>query len=68
MVECPGSGSYNVGWKLYKTKSGGVRITDVIVDNISMGITQRSEFSSVMASVNGNAEEFIRHLSKIGRK
>ncbi|MDR1031522.1 MAG: ABC transporter substrate-binding protein [Holosporales bacterium] len=68
MVECPGSGSYNVGWKLYKTKSKGIRITDVIVDNISMGITQRSEFSSVMVSVNSNVDEFIKHLSKIGKK
>ncbi|MDR1366232.1 MAG: ABC transporter substrate-binding protein [Holosporales bacterium] len=67
-VECPGSGSYNVSWKLYKTKSKGVRITDVIVDNISMGITQRSEFSSIMANLNGNVDEFIKRLSKIGEK
>jgi phospholipid transport system substrate-binding protein len=67
-VDCPGSGSFNVGWRLYKAGERGIRITDVVVDGISMSITQRSEFVSVMSGVNNNVEEFIKRLSKVGEK
>ena len=37
----------NVDWRLV-TDNGAYKINDIIVEGISMGMTQRSEFASVV--------------------
>ncbi|MDE1148296.1 MAG: ABC transporter substrate-binding protein [Azospirillaceae bacterium] len=39
----------NVDWRL-RSKDGSFRIIDVVVENVSMSLTQRSEFASVIES------------------
>ncbi len=65
LVMCPGKEQFNLVWKAYKTKKG-IRIVDVIVDGVSMSITQRSEFASIMQGLNNDAEKFITRISSIG--
>ncbi|HUX79625.1 MAG TPA: ABC transporter substrate-binding protein, partial [Alphaproteobacteria bacterium] len=41
-----------IDWKIFE-KDGDVRIYDVILEGISMGITQRSEYASVIQKGGG---------------
>jgi len=46
----------------------GYKITDVIVENLSMAITQRSEFSSIIERGGGNVDALITLLKqKLGK-
>ncbi len=55
-----------VNWRL--RDSNGYRIVDVVVEGISMGITQRDEFASVIRNHGGKIEGLLAALrKKIGR-
>jgi len=44
-----------IDWRL-REKEAGIRIIDVIVEGVSMSVTQRSDFSSVIQSNGGKVE------------
>lgn len=51
----PGGQVVPICWKIFD-KKGEMRIYDVIIEGISMGITQRSEFASVIQNGGGRVE------------
>ncbi len=55
-----------VGWHL-RLKNGQFQIVDVTVENVSMIVTQKSEFSSIIQRRGGNPSVIIDHLrTKLG--
>lgn len=60
----PQSGSkVRVDWRLRK-KNGRYKIIDILVEGISMSLTQRSDFSSVIQRGGGDIEALLEHLRK----
>lgn len=51
----------NVAWRL-RAKDNGLKIVDVVVENVSMSQTQRSEFASVIDSNGGRFEALLEAL------
>ncbi|WP_292908569.1 phospholipid-binding protein MlaC [Niveispirillum sp.] len=51
----------NVSWRV-RSKDGGHKIIDVIVENVSMSVTQRSEFASVIESNGGRFDALLEAL------
>lgn len=54
----------SIDWKIFADKNGGIRIYDVILEGISMGITLRSEYASVIQQGGGNIQALIAALEK----
>lgn len=52
-----------VDWRV-RDKNGRLKIIDVVVEGVSMTLTQRSEFSSVIQRGGGNVDALIEHLKK----
>ncbi|MBI2707513.1 MAG: ABC transporter substrate-binding protein [Proteobacteria bacterium] len=52
-----------IDWKIFE-KKGELRIYDVILEGISMSITQRSEYSSVIQQGGGTIQALITALEK----
>jgi len=54
----------SIGWKIFTDKNGNMRIYDVILEGISMGITLRSEYASVIQQGGGTIQALIDALEK----
>ncbi len=52
-----------VNWRV-RAKSGAYKIVDVMVEGISMGLTQRSEFASVIRKNGGKIEGLLEELRR----
>ena len=50
----------NVDWRV-RNKGGQMKIVDVVVENISMSVTQRSDFESIMGG-NSDVEALLKSL------
>ena len=60
----PDSGSkVRVDWRV-RNKAGQYKVIDVIIEDVSMSLTQRSDFSSVIQRGGGNFEVLLSHLRK----
>ncbi len=60
----PQNGSkVRVDWRV-RNKGSSYKIVDVIIEGVSMAMTQRSDFSSVIQRGGGNIEVLIDHLKK----
>jgi phospholipid transport system substrate-binding protein len=58
----PHTGSkIQVDWRV-RNKNGQYKIIDVIIEGVSMSLTQRSDFSSVIQRGGGNFEVLLEHL------
>lgn len=58
----PSSGSkIQVDWRV-RAKDDGYKIVDVIVEGVSMSLTQRSDFAAVIQRGGGNVEALLDHL------
>lgn len=53
-----------IDWKIFTDKNGQMRIYDVILEGISMGITLRSEYASVVQQGGGTLQSLIKGLEK----
>jgi phospholipid transport system substrate-binding protein len=53
----------DVDWHVRK-KDGGMKVVDVIVENISMGQTQRDDFASVIQGDGGKVSTLLESLRK----
>jgi len=51
----------NLQWRV-RQKDGGLRVVDVVVEGVSMSVTQRSDFASVIQNGGGNVEALLTHL------
>jgi phospholipid transport system substrate-binding protein len=61
IVRTNGAPPAKVDWRL-RSNDGTYKITDVIVDGISMAVTQRSEFASVIQRHGGEVEGLLTLL------
>jgi phospholipid transport system substrate-binding protein len=66
-IEPPGRSTIRLDWILARTKSG-LKVVDVRVDNLSMAITQRDEFSSILQANNGKVDKLIDFMQQKIRK
>ena len=58
----PNSGSkVKVDWRV-REKNGSFKIIDVIIEGVSMSLTQRSDFASVIQRGGGNINVLLAHL------
>jgi phospholipid transport system substrate-binding protein len=57
----PNGPPVNVDWRVRK-RGGGFKIIDVAVEGVSMGVTQRQEFASVIQQNGGKIEGLIQAL------
>lgn len=63
-IVSPQSGEkIKVDWRV-RNKGGAHKIVDVIIEGVSMAMTQRSDFSSVIQRGGGNVQVLIDHLKK----
>lgn len=51
-----------IEWHLYKHRNGDFKIFDVVVEGVSMALTQRSEFSSILQ--NGGIQGLMTELRR----
>lgn len=60
----PNTGSkVKVDWRV-RNKGGRYKIVDVIIEGVSMAVTQRSDFASVIQRGGGSVEVLLDHLRK----
>jgi phospholipid transport system substrate-binding protein len=59
-----GSNNIAVDWRLRQKRDGSLKVIDVIVEGVSMSVTQRSDFSAVIQRGGGNIEVLLDHLRK----
>ena len=57
----PSGPPVNVEWRV-RSRDGSHKIIDVVVEGVSMGVTQRSEFASVIQSNGGRIAGLIDAL------
>ena len=58
----PKSGpSIKIDWRV-RQKDGKAQVVDIIVEGVSMSITQRADFASVIERGGGNIESLLTHL------
>ncbi|MDR1267509.1 MAG: ABC transporter substrate-binding protein [Holosporales bacterium] len=64
LITPPRSGPVKVVWKMFPASEGahGFKIVDVVIDSVSMSVTQRSEFASVIQRLGDNLESFLSDL------
>ncbi len=58
-----GNPEVRVDWRV-RYKDGRYQVVDVIVEGVSMAITQRSDFSSVIQRGGGNFQVLLDHMGK----
>jgi len=60
----PSGPPIKLDWRVRKGKKTGQKIVDIIVENVSMAITHRDEFSSVISQNGGQVEGLLKRLRK----
>ncbi len=63
IIPVDGSDAIQVDWRV-RNKSGKLKIVDVLVAGVSMSVTQRSDFSSVIQRGGGTIDVLIDHLKQ----
>ncbi len=64
IVSEDGDGSLGLSWRLYRDKSGVIRVIDLIFGEISMVISQRDEFTSIIRNNDGDVRILIADMRK----
>lgn len=68
LVVRPNAENIRVDWRIRANEANEFRIVDVIVEGLSMAVTQRDEFAAVIQSKGGKVAGLIETLrSKVGR-
>ena len=63
VINQPSGSDVSVDWRV-RGRGGSMKILDVIVEGVSMSVTQRSDFSSVIQRGGGNVDVLLDHLRK----
>lgn len=63
IVPTDGSENIQVDWRV-RNKDGAYKIVDVLVTGVSMSVTQRSEFASVIQRGGGKVDVLIQYLKE----
>lgn len=61
VIDSPARGLVNVQWRV-RDIDGEPKIIDIIVEGVSMLLTQRSEFAAVISNYGGNVDGLIDDL------
>lgn len=61
LLEQNGQPDVKIDWRV-RNRGGGYKVVDVIVEGVSMALTQRSDFSSVVQRGGGDMEALLAHL------
>lgn len=59
----PQGSKVQVDWRV-RNRNGAMKVIDVIIEGVSMSLTQRSEFSSVIQRNGGDIGVLLAHLEK----
>lgn len=57
----PNGQTVKVDWRV-RNKGNGYKVVDIIVEGVSMALTQRSDFDSVIQRGGGNVDVLLQHL------
>lgn len=60
-VTSPSTPKIQVDWRV-RYKNGSYKIVDIVIEGVSMSVTQRSEFSSVIQRGGGSVQVLLKHL------
>ena len=52
----------SVDWRVRKKKNGKLKVIDIMVEGVSMSLTQRSDFASVIQRGGGKIDVLLAHL------
>lgn len=52
----------SVDWRIRKKNGGDFKVVDIMVEGVSMSLTQRSDFASVIQRGGGNVDVLLAHL------
>lgn len=63
IVPADGSSDIAVDWRV-RYKDGRYRVVDVVVEGVSMSVTQRSDFAAVIQQGGGDVQALIDHLKQ----
>ncbi|MBL8641466.1 MAG: ABC transporter substrate-binding protein [Alphaproteobacteria bacterium] len=63
IIPTDGSDNIQVDWRV-RNRDGAIKIVDVLVAGVSMSVTQRSDFSSVIQRGGGKVDVLIDYLKK----
>jgi phospholipid transport system substrate-binding protein len=63
IVSPEGKPPVKVDWRV-RNKDGRYKIVDVLVEGVSMSLTQRSDFSSVIQAGGGDVQVLLNHLKQ----
>ncbi len=64
LIQPHGSQPVSVDWRV-RPRGNGLKIVDIMVEGISMGLTQRKEFASVIRKNGGQVEALLVELRKL---
>ena len=67
IIQPDGSRAARLDWRV-RPHEGGLKIVDIMVEGISMGLTQRKEFASVIRKNGGHVEALLVELRKLLKK
>jgi phospholipid transport system substrate-binding protein len=62
-IEIPGKAPVKINWRV-RSKDDAHKIVDVLVQGISMSVTQRDEFASVIRKTGGKVDGLIKALRR----
>ncbi len=62
-IERAGAAPVSISWRV-REEGGRPQIVDVYVEGVSMGLTQRSDFSSVIRNSGGSVEGLLAEMRK----
>jgi phospholipid transport system substrate-binding protein len=60
-----GAPPINIDWRV-RSEGGGMKVADVLVDNVSMSVTQRADFDSVIQNGGGKVEALLASMRQKG--
>lgn len=63
IVPADGGDNIQVDWRV-RNKSGANKIVDVLVAGVSMSVTQRADFASVIQQGGGNIDSLLKYLKE----
>jgi phospholipid transport system substrate-binding protein len=64
VIEQPNGPPIKLNWRVRKSKDGQQQIVDVIVEGVSLAVTQRSEFSAVVNKPGVGVDGLIKKLQE----
>ncbi|MDR0407255.1 MAG: ABC transporter substrate-binding protein [Holosporales bacterium] len=63
VITLPRGGQVKIIWKMFPSSNGAkFKVVDVVLDGVSMGITQRSEFANVIQKLGDDMSAFLSDL------